>query len=809
MKSKSGSKEPKIRRTLNFERGLLLLLLPIWLCAESISEKKATLEQKNIARDSDVTFLNDRLAAIKKSLEAAYAKAGTLAKQEADEGAYRTILSEVNQLKKEKRQLEESWRETAVQEGIQDGEAYSLWDQEEITLSQLILEYGSPDYLYVVPPEFATMKLYLYSNIPIPRQSWTDLLEVMLQHNGFGMKKLNTYARQLYLLRLDLGAVQTVAYRPEHVAAAPAGSRLCYLVLPPIEQVKTVFQFFEKFSDNKQTFVHQIGGKIALVAAKEEIERLLDFYDKVWGVNEGKVTRVVPVSKIHIKEMEKILTTFFNEALDKGRAPFGKPEPEGLGIFSLGHSNSLVLIGSKESVDRAEKIVKDTEDQLENPSEMTIYLYTCRHSDPNDLVQVLEKVYSSLIFAGQEGVPKETEINYNSMIQGAKAPPDGYPPAQPLVITPPPLHPGISTKVDVEENVPGHFISDPKTGTVLMTVRRDTLGKIKELLRKLDIPKKMVQLEVLLFERRVNSQDNFGLNLLRLGKPDNGITYRSLEGRHHGHHHHTHSGGVDSSGAQKIDGHEKDSFGKGILQFFFHGPHHKYTPSFDIAYNFLLTQADIQLNAAPSIITVNQTPAMISIMEELSINNGAAPIDTNKGIAFQESFTRAQYGIDIILTPTIHMPDEAGEEKGAVTLKANISFDTPQHDPQNSRPHVDRRHIENEVRVIDGETVILGGLRRKWREDREEKVPFFGDIPFFGRFFGTTRLSDHDTELFFFITPKIVYDPKEEMGKIRMEELKKRPGDIPEFLICVEEAREKETKKFFKHSLKTFLTHER
>ncbi len=769
---------------------LFFLLLPALLCAESISEKKATLVQKNISRDSDIAFLNDRLSSLRKSLEEAYSKANSLAKQEADEAAFQAVLSEVNRLKKEKLQLEESWRETAVQEGIQDSEAYSLWDQEEITLSQLIMEYGSADYLYVIPPEYAAMKLNLYSNIPIPRQSWTDLLEMMLYHNGFGMKKLNTYARQLYLLKLDLGAVQTIAYRPEQVSAVADGSRICYLVIPPVEQVKTVFQFFEKFSDNKQTFVHQLGNKIALVAVKEEIEKLIDFYDRVWEGHGGKVTRVVHVSKIHIKEMEKILTTFFNEALEKGRAPFGKPEQEGLGIFSLGNSNSLVFIGSKESVDRAEKIVKDTEEQLEDPSEMTIYLYTCRHSDPNDLSQTLEKVYSSLIFAAQEGVPQETDLNYNSVIQGAKAPPDGYPPAPPLVITPPPLHPGITTKVEIEQNVPVHFIPDPKTGTILMTVRRDTLGKIKDLLKKLDVPKKMVQIEVLLFERRINSQNNFGLNLLKLGKTHNGITYRPV-------------GGPD------IDHHDKASIGKGVLQFFFHGPHHKYTPHFDVAYNFLLTQDDIQLNAAPSIITVNQTPAAISIMEELSINNGAAPIDTNKGIAFEKSFTRTQYGINIVLTPTIHMPDEAGEEKGAVTLKTNISFDTTSKHDKDKQPNVDRRHIENEVRVIDGDTVILGGLRRKSHEDHEEKVPFFGDIPFFGRFFGTTSLMDHDTELFFFITPKIVYDPKAEMEQIRTDELKKRPGDIPEFLARVDEAREKTSKRFFKQSLKTFFSHGR
>ncbi|HNA61812.1 MAG TPA: hypothetical protein PKW79_01910 [Rhabdochlamydiaceae bacterium] len=768
------------------KRIFLVLIVPLLLFAESLSEKKAAFMQKAGARDSDIAIVNDRLSAIKKSLEHAYLKADQMASEQADETAFRQILDEVNRLKSEKVQIEESWRETAVQEGLQDGEAYSLWDQEEIALSQLVMEYGSPDYLYVIPTEFTGLKLHLYSNIPIPRQSWSDLLEVMLYHNGFGVKKLNNYARQIYLLKQDLGSVDTIAHRREHVGVIPPGTRICYLVLPPVEQVKSVFQFFEKFADAKQTFVHQLGNKIALVAMKEEIERLLDFYDKVWGGHEGKTTKVVSVSKIPVKEMEKILTTFFSEAVEKGRAPFGKVEQEGLGIFSLGQTNSIVLIGAKESVDRAEKIVKETEEQLEDPAEMTVHLYTCCHSDPADLAQILEKVYISLLTSNQETAPRETEINYNSQIQGAKAPPEGYPPLAPLVVNPPPLKPGITTKVDIEHGYTDHFIPDPKTGTILMTVRRDVLGRIKELLKKLDVPKKMVQIEVLLFERRIDSQNDFGLNLLRLGKKDNGVTF--------------------TSGLWPRQ--EDKDFGKGLLQFFFHGPAHKYTPHFDIAYNFLLTQSDIQLNAAPSVITVNQTPATISIVEEQSINSGAAPVNaTNGTITYEKSYARAQYGIIIVLTPIIHSPVNP-EEQGLVTLQTDITFDTTMPDKED-RPRVDRRHIENEVRVVDGETVVIGGLRRKIKRDHEEKVPFFGDIPFFGRLFGTTKLMDHDTEMFFFITPKIVKNPQEQMQQYRAEELKKRPGDTPEFLKKVEQARDKQKQKFFKHSLKTFLTHER
>lgn len=767
-------------------RLLLLSLLPLALCAESIAEKRASLAEKSHSRTSDAVYLNRELGALKKNLHEAYFRAQKLAKENSDPDSFRSVLAEVNELKRKKDELEESWRQAAVDEGLVDGESFALWDQEEVTLAQLVMEYGSSDFLYVIPAEFSALKMHLHSNIPIPRESWSDLLEMMLYHHGFGLKRLNPFAKQLYLLKQDLGAVQTIAYRREHVSLAAPASRICYLVIPPIENVKSVFQFFEKFSDNKQTFVHQLGNKIAIIALKEEVEKLLDFYEKVWGTQTGKTTKVISVSKLPVREMEKILQNFFSEALDKSRAPFGKPEPDSLGIFTIGSSNSLVFIGPKESVDRAEKIVKETEDQLEDPAEMTIHLYTCRHSDPSDLSVVLEKVYMSLITANQEPLSKETEVSFSSQVQGVKAPPDGYPPVAPLVVQPAPLKPGLNAKLDIEQSSANHFIPDPKTGTILMTVRRDVLPKIKELIKKLDVPKKMVQIEVLMFEKRLNSDNKYGLNLLQLGKRRNGITYTPVADPYPGPH-------------KKLPG---------VLQFFFHGPSHKYTPHFDIAYNFLLTQNDIQLNAAPSVTTVNQTPATISIVEEISINNGAVPINATNGVTTTEqSYARANYGIIINLTPTIHSSDEP-TELGCVTLQTDITFDTTYPDP-NNRPKVDRRHIQNEVRVMDGETVIIGGLRRKSRNDHEEKVPFFGDIPGIGKLFGTTQLVDQNTEMFFFITPKIIYDLKEEVGKIRTEELKKRPGDIPEFLEHLQEAYDKQKGKFFHDSLKTLFSNDR
>src|SRR5581483_2707386 len=62
-----------------------------------------------------------------------------------------------------------------------------------------------------------------------------------------------------------------------------------------------------------------------------------------------------------------------------------------------------------------------------------------------------------------------------------------------------------------------NFIVDPKTGSIVMVVELDLLHKMKDLIRKLDVPTKMVQIEVMLFEKIVERENDGGLNLLQLG----------------------------------------------------------------------------------------------------------------------------------------------------------------------------------------------------------------------------------------------------------------------------------------------------
>src|SRR5262249_26519269 len=55
-----------------------------------------------------------------------------------------------------------------------------------------------------------------------------------------------------------------------------------------------------------------------------------------------------------------------------------------------------------------------------------------------------------------------------------------------------------------------NFIVDPMTSIIVMVVEPDILPRLKDLLRRIDVPRKMVQLDVLLFEKLNKHENNWG-----------------------------------------------------------------------------------------------------------------------------------------------------------------------------------------------------------------------------------------------------------------------------------------------------------
>ena len=69
---------------------------------------------------------------------------------------------------------------------------------------------------------------------------------------------------------------------------------------------------------------------------------------------------------------------------------------------------------------------------------------------------------------------------------------------------------------------------------------------------------------------------------------------------------------------------------------------------------------------------------------------------------------------------------------------------------------ISTREASTEVLVRDGQTIVIGGLRDLQRDRSQSGVPVLSGIPIVGGLFGTTRRSSTATELYLFLTPRIL-----------------------------------------------------
>ena len=113
--------------------------------------------------------------------------------------------------------------------------------------------------------------------------------------------------------------------------------------------------------------------------------------------------------------------------------------------------------------------------------------------------------------------------------------------------------------------------------------------------------------------------------------------------------------------------------------------------------------------------------------------------------------------------------------------------------------------LKNEVRINDGESIIIGGLRKKSSQKDNERIPFLGELPGIGKLFGTAKWNDDSTEMFIIITPHIIQDLSAQIKKKKIDALKQRPGDHPLYLEKIQEALKEEKKNLFQDSVDLFL----
>ena len=144
--------------------------------------------------------------------------------------------------------------------------------------------------------------------------------------------------------------------------------------------------------------------------------------------------------------------------------------------------------------------------------------------------------------------------------------------------------------------------------------------------------------------------------------------------------------------------------------------------------------------SSPRVITADQNKAIIEQGTELPYQ-----VATSSG-ATSIQFRKANLKLEVKpqITP-----------EGSVIMTLDINKDSVgQSTPQGFA--IDTKHVQTEVLVENGGTVVIGGIFTQNESTDVNKVPLLGDIPYAGALFRNTTRVATKTELLIFITPKIV-----------------------------------------------------
>ncbi|MHB1143290.1 MAG: type IV pilus secretin PilQ [Thiobacillus sp.] len=146
----------------------------------------------------------------------------------------------------------------------------------------------------------------------------------------------------------------------------------------------------------------------------------------------------------------------------------------------------------------------------------------------------------------------------------------------------------------------------------------------------------------------------------------------------------------------------------------------------------------------PRVMTTNQKPAVILNGTQIPYITPPSQLGGVATVTFKDAFLCLLVDPQILNNDSIILTVEV--QKDAVRDIANIG----------DNPAIDTKRIKTQVRVNNGETLVLGGIFDGSEGSTVSKVPLLGDIPVFGNLFKTTTKENSKTELIIFITPRIL-----------------------------------------------------
>jgi type IV pilus assembly protein PilQ len=284
---------------------------------------------------------------------------------------------------------------------------------------------------------------------------------------------------------------------------------------------------------------------------------------------------------------------------------------------------------------------------------------------------------------------------------------------------------------------------------VVVTDYPDILDAIGALLEEMDTPPQQVLVEATVIQATLNEANAFGVDFSIIGSVDFTDFTNPLAGVNN-----LLAGADDDDGFQPADNRAQvgsstvgNTASQGGLKIGI------ISNDISVFLRVLDEVTDTTVMARPKIMCLNRQRAEVLVGQRVGyLSTTATETTTTQSVEFLDT------GIQLVLRPFINKDGMIRMELTPSVSEASLRDVTDAGGNLVTIPDELTNEVTTNVRVRDGETLILGGLFREKNTITRRQVPILGDVPIIGAVFrGQDDVVDRE-EIMFLITPNIIQD---------------------------------------------------
>lgn len=467
----------------------------------------------------------------------------------------------------------------------------------------------------------------------------------------------------------------------------------------PAEMKKVLAPLISKTS---VVIAHTQSGMLIVTDTLSNIQKLLSIIESLDVDYSSDVMEVIPLQYATASTLATTINTIFKRAAAPKK---GAIQIAGIKVVPYDRINAVIVLAGPGDILRIKRLVAmlDREPQKDEGNIQVVYL---QHARAKELASVLS--------------------NLGKQQTSAKGPQKS---------------PSISKDVRI--------MPDEETNSLIITASRSEFKVLDNVIKKLDIPRRMVYLEALILEVDMDSQFDVGVKWIGAGSfsNDTGAVLGGWAGE-------TGFAMGDAVGSDE-NATIAQGFALGVLKQGIEIGGITF-PNIAAILKAYQTNSSINVIATPQILTTDNKKAEINVGENVPY------IESQNTTNSEQDYTTYNYkdvSTKLTITPQINQ---------ANTLRLEINTEVVKiKGVQTLTPTTYKRTADTTVLVRDGDTIVIGGIIGHDASETEWKVPLLGDIPLVGWLFKTNSTTHRKTNMFIFITPHIVANPAD-MARITL-----------------------------------------